>query len=199
MDEAGVAIEQVTGLAGAVERGRHCRRCGRRAAGGRDRAAQALVIDAGSFGVSALLITLTTPRGQAATTHEPEDASYLTRLREGWQFLGHDQVLVAITWMVVVTNLLDQAYVVVFVPVWAKESGGGAAAVGQLFATFSGAAVIGSVVAATIAERLPRHTTYLVAFLLVGAPGSSCSRWTCRWPPCWSAGSARSTPRCAGR
>jgi len=71
---------------------------------------------------------------------------------------------------VAITNLLDQAYAAVLVPVWAQESGGGAAVIGLLFATFGGAAVLGSVVAAGVAERLPRFTTYLVAFLLVGAP-----------------------------
>jgi MFS family permease len=72
--------------------------------------------------------------------------------------------------MVAITNLLDMAYATVLVPVWAKDTGGGATAVGMLFASFSAAAVLGSVVAATVAERLPRYTTYLVAFLLVGAP-----------------------------
>ena len=92
------------------------------------------------------------------------------RLREGWDFLRRDRVLVAITAMVAVTNLFDQAYMVVFVPVWAEQSGGGAAAIGLLFAVFGGASAIGSVIAAAVADRLPRHTTYLVAFLLAGAP-----------------------------
>ena len=35
--------------------------------------------------------------------------------------------------MVALTNLLDQAYAVVLVPVWAQQTGGGAAAVGLLF------------------------------------------------------------------
>ena len=113
---------------------------------------------------------MTAPRRRVAGDEEPDEAPYLTRLREGWRFLRGDRVLVAITSMVAVTNLLDQAYMSVFVPVWAKETGGGAAVIGLLFATFSATAVLGSVIAATIAERLPRYTTYLVAFLLVGAP-----------------------------
>ena len=130
--------------------------------------AQALVVDAASFAVSALLIACTAPGGRPA--RETDDSPYLCRLREGWDFLRRDRVLVAITAMVAVTNLFDQAYMVVFVPVWAEQSGGGAAAIGLLFAVFGGASAIGSVIAAAVADRLPRHTTYLVAFLLAGAP-----------------------------
>jgi len=170
-EAADVPLERVTGLAGAVER--LAGTVGAALAGLLVAAVgptQALVLDAASFGVSALLIGLTAPRPACSGTEEPDDSPYLAQLREGWQFLRHDRVLIAITAMVAVTNLFDLAYATVLVPVWAKETGGGAAAIGLLFATFGAAAVVGSVVAATFAERLPRRLTYLVAFLLVGAP-----------------------------
>jgi MFS family permease len=72
--------------------------------------------------------------------------------------------------MVALTNLIDLAFVSVLVPVWAVETGGGAAAIGLLFAVFSGSAAVGSVVAAAWADRLPRYRTYLVAFLVCGLP-----------------------------
>jgi MFS family permease len=170
-EAADVPLERVTGLAGAVER--LAGTVGAAVAGLLVAAvgpAQALVLDAASFGVSAVLIWLTAPRPAGSGTDEPDDSPYLAQLREGWQFLRHDRVLIAITAMVAVTNLFDLAYATVLVPVWAKETGGGPAAIGLLFATFGGAAVVGSVVAATFAERLPRRLTYLLAFLLVGAP-----------------------------
>jgi predicted MFS family arabinose efflux permease len=170
-EAAGAPLERVTGLAGAVER--LAGTVGAAVAGLLVAAvgpAQALVLDAASFGVSALLIGLTAPRRGRSGTEASDDTRYLARLREGWTFLRHDRVLVAITAMVAVTNLFDLAYATVLVPVWAKETGGGPAAIGLLFATFGGAAVVGSVVAATYAERLPRRLTYLIAFLLVGAP-----------------------------
>jgi MFS family permease len=169
VDAAGVSMERVTGLAGAAER--LASTVGTAAAGllvAAIGATQALIVDASSFAVSALLIALTAPRSPRA--EQEDDAPYLTELREGWRFLRRDRILVAITSMVAITNLLDMAYATVLVPVWAQDTGGGATAVGLLFATFSAAAVLGSVVAATLAERLPRYTTYLVAFLLVGAP-----------------------------
>ncbi len=169
VDAAGISMERATGLGSAVER--LAGMLGAAAGGVLVAAigpAQALVVDAGSFAVSSLLIALTAPGGRQAP--DTDDGPYLTRLREGWDFLRRDRVLVAITSMVAVTNLLDMAFAVVFVPVWAQRSGGGAAAIGLLFAVFAGASVLGSLLAAAVADRLPRRVTYLVAFLLTGAP-----------------------------
>lgn len=170
---SGVSLERATGLGGAAER--LAATAGAAFAGVLVAAigpAQALVVDAASFGVAAVVLTLTAPR-QAHHAHhahqEPSD-TYGAQLRQGWDFLRGDAVLVAIVFMVATTNLFDAAYTAVLVPVWAKESGGGAAAIGVLFSVFSGAAILGSVVAATVAERLPRFWTYVVAFAIGGPP-----------------------------
>ena len=84
--------------------------------------------------------------------------------------MRRDPVLMGIGVMIAMTNLLDQAWSVVLVPVWARDSGYGVGAVGLLAATFGAAAVAGSVAAAAWAERLPRYRTYLVAFILAGVP-----------------------------
>ena len=170
----GVAMERATGLASAVER--TASMAGAAVAGALVALVgptTALAVDAASFAVSAGLLAvstrvLRTTRVQTESSEEP--GSYLTRLKEGWDFLRRDPVLLGICLMVAVTNLFDQAFTVVLVPVWAKETGGGAAAIGLLFAVFSGAAIAGAVIASVYAARLPRFTTYLVAFLVCGAP-----------------------------
>ncbi|MDQ3615671.1 MAG: MFS transporter [Actinomycetota bacterium] len=170
VEASGVSMERATGLGGAVER--LSSTVGAALAGVLVAAigpTQALVIDAASFGVSAALLALTAPR-RLPTPEAESESKYWVRLRQGWDFLRRDKVLVAMVAMVATTNLLDAAYATVLVPVWARESGGGAAAIGLLFAVFSGAAVLGSVLAATVAERLPRFWTYLIAFLLGGMP-----------------------------
>jgi MFS family permease len=170
VDAAQVPTERVTGLHGAAER--LASTAGAALAGLLVAVlgpVNALLLDAGSFAVAAALIAATAPRRTAAAP-EGEDASYVTQLRAGWDFLRHDSVLVAMTIMIGITNLLDQAYVVVLVPVWAYDSGHGAAAVGLVFAVFAGAATVGSLLASAIAHRLPRFATYLVAFLVCGAP-----------------------------
>ena len=104
-------------------------------------------------------------------------------LREGWRFLRTEPVLIAICAMVATTNLIDQAWVAVLMPVWAKESGAGVAVPGTLFAVMSGASVLGALVAARWGETLPRYRTYVVAFLFAGAPRSWRWRWSRRCGP----------------
>ncbi len=102
---------------------------------------------------------------------DADDASpYAARLREGWTFLRHDRILLGIAVMVALTNLLDLAFVAVLLPVWAAMTTGSAATVGLVLATFGAAAAVGSICAAAWADRLPRYRTYLIAFLVCGAP-----------------------------
>ena len=175
----GVPMERATGLSAAVER--TASMVGAAFAGALVALVgptTALVVDAGSFVVSGLLLLATTralagdriAASAEAAADEADDAPYLRRLKEGWDFLRKDQVLLGICVMVALTNLIDQAFAVVLVPVWAKETGGGAAVIGLLFAVFSGASIGGAVLASAFGDRLPRYATYLVAFLVGGAP-----------------------------
>ncbi len=178
---ADVPLERVTGLSSTVER--TASMLGAAVAGGLVAAigpANALAVDAVSFGLSALLLAWAVPaRARQAspdgavaqdTEQDADSTPYLEQLREGWRFLRGDRVLVGITVMVSLTNLIDLAWSAVLVPVWGVEHGGGAAAVGALFATFAGASAVGSLVAAAYGERLPRYATYLVCFLVTGLP-----------------------------
>lgn len=174
IEHARVPTERATGLAGAVDR--TASMAGAAVAGGLVAlvgAANALVVDAGSFLLSGVVLALTT-RGMrpvvVESASESPGTSYLGELRDGWRFMRGDAVLMGIGVMVAITNLLDQAWSSVLVPVWARDSGYGVAAVGLLGAVFGGSAILGSVAAATFATRLPRYWTFLVAFLLCGAP-----------------------------
>ncbi|MFL6061260.1 MAG: MFS transporter [Marmoricola sp.] len=170
VEQVGLPTERVTGLTGAVERGASM--SGAALAGGLVAllgAADALVADAASFLVSGLVLMLTT--AAVARPEQREDKpSYRAELRGGWDFMRRDPVLMGIGVMVAVTNLLDAAWSSVLVPVWARDSGHGVAAVGILGATFGGAAICGSVVAAAYGERLPRYLVFVVAFMFAGIP-----------------------------
>jgi MFS family permease len=172
VQQVGMPTERATGLTGAVERGASM--AGAALAGGLVAlvgAADALVVDAASFLVSGAILSLTT---SAATVTRvgpaAERPTYLFELRSGWNFMRRDPILMGIGVMVAVTNLLDAAWSAVLVPVWAEEGGHGVQAVGLLGATFGGAAILGSVVAATYGHRLPRYLVYVVAFLIAGVP-----------------------------
>jgi MFS family permease len=169
VDATGVPMERATGLHGAAER--LASTAGAALAGLLVAVlgpVNALLLDAATFAVAAALIAATAP--PRVPPPAEEETGYLTQLRQGWDFLRSDSVLVAMTVMISITNLLDQAYVVVLVPVWAYESGQGVGAVGLLFAVFAAAATLGSLLASAILHRLPRYATYLIAFLVCGAP-----------------------------
>jgi MFS family permease len=181
-ENAGVPFERVTGLGSAIERG--ATMIGAAIAGGLVAtigAANAVSVDAASFGVCAVVLTATT-RGLGAARHlrcpdgpdqREETApptSYAEELRDGWTFLRHDPVLMSLGLMIAVTNLLDLAWSAVLLPVWAHSSGAGVGALGLVFSVWGGASMVGSFVAAAYATRLPRFMTYVVAFLVTGLP-----------------------------
>jgi MFS family permease len=165
-------MERATGLGSTVERGASM--LGAAFAGGLIAVigpANALLVDAGSFLISAgVLAWATRGIGPAAREEGAAEPPYRQRLAEGWRYLRGDRVLLGIAVMVALTNFLDIAWATVLVPVWAQEYGGGAAAIGLVFAVFSGASVVGALCAAAWGERLPRYRTYLLAFLVTGLP-----------------------------
>ncbi|MBC2931887.1 MFS transporter [Nocardioides sp. zg-1228] len=170
---AGWSLERVAGLASAVER--TSTMAGAALAGllvASVGAADALYVDAASFLVSFVVFAVATSGlgRPVAADAEADATSYGRALRQGWDFLRTEPVLIAICAMVAVTNLVDQAYAAVLAPVWAKESGAGVAVLGTLFAVMSGASVLGALAAARWGETLPRYRTYVIAFLVAGAP-----------------------------
>ena len=169
---AEVPMERATGLHSMVDRTAGL--VGAAAAAGLVAAlgaADALVVDALSFGLSAAVLAATTRRLPKVQSEEADDATpYAVRLRQGWDFLRGDRVLLGVTIMVALTNLLDAAYATVLVPVWSDEVVGSAAGVALVFAVFGGSAAAGALVASAWAARLPRYRTYLVAFVICGLP-----------------------------
>jgi MFS family permease len=173
---AEVPFERATGLSSAIERG--ATMVGAAIAGGLVAtigAANAVAVDAVSFGFCAVILMLTT-RGigpgacDVAPASEAPSTSYVSELRDGWSFLRHDPVLMSLCAMIAVTNLLDLAWSAVLLPVWARDSGAGVGALGLVFSVWGGASMVGSFVAAAYGTRLPRFTTYVVAFLVTGLP-----------------------------
>jgi hypothetical protein len=176
VEHAGVPLERATGLSSMVER--TAGMVGAACAGiliGLVGAPAAIAVDAASFAVCAAVLGWATA-GLPRVPHEATGESYLGQLREGWDFLRRDRILVGIAVMVTLTNLIDQSYSSVLMPVWGTAYHG-AAVVGAMFAVFAGASAVGSALAAHLATRLPRYATYLVAFLLCGAPRFVVMAW----------------------
>ncbi|MDR6290892.1 MFS family permease [Inquilinus ginsengisoli] len=166
---AAVPLERVTGVVGTIER--LASTVGAAGAGALialTGPAQALVFNAVTFAVATLIVGVGIPVLRyipvAAT------ASYGQELLEGWIFLRRDTVLMGIVVMVAATNLLDQAFHVVLLPVWTLDAGHGPELLGAMLAVFSGSSMVGAAIAASIGERMPRLIVYTAAFLLTGFP-----------------------------
>jgi MFS family permease len=133
-------------------------------------AANAVLVDATTFGVAAVLVAGAVRVGRAVpdddTTHEP----YAVALRAGFAYVRRDSLILATALIVLMTNLLDQAHLAVMVPVWVHDVAGSPAALGQVFGAFGLGAVLGNLVFTALAARLPRAATFRVCFALSGAP-----------------------------
>nr|WP_243437349.1 MFS transporter [Streptomyces sp. FH025] len=158
-----------------------------------------LAVNAGTFALGSLIIALALPKGMGRPAveapaepspaepspaepspagpsltgpSEPGDRSggYWRMFRAGFGFLRTEPLLLTVSVMVGITNLLDAGFTTVLVPVWARESGNGPAAIGLIGSALGITAVAGSLIAAALAHRLPRRTVFFVGFLLAGAP-----------------------------
>lgn len=168
--EARVPIERATGLSGTVER--LASTVGPGVAGVVVSAfgpISALTVNAVTFLLGAVIVTVTV-RPAPPPKADQDAASYVHRLGEGFTFLRGDRLLRAVVGMIAVTNLLDAAMYAVLLPVWARSNGYGPAEIGAIGSSFGILAVAGSLIAAAVGHRLPRRATYLVGYLLCGAP-----------------------------
>jgi MFS family permease len=168
--EAQVPLERGTGLAGTIERlsstvGPAMAGVAVAALGG----PYALAMTGAMFGLGAIAIAWATPGDRAPVPAEATDR-YLSRLRAGASFVRREPLLRSIVGMVAVTNLLDAAWSSVFLPVWARDSGQGPAVIGLVVGVMSASAILSSALSAAVAHRMPRRPTYILGFLVGGAP-----------------------------
>ncbi|MGW1886109.1 MFS transporter [Streptomyces sp. NPDC001970] len=135
-----------------------------------------LAVNAACFALGSVIIGLALPRGMGHATEEASSQAGMTgpgywrRFGEGFTFLRGEPLLLTVVVVVGITNLLDAAFTTVLVPVWAKESGNGPAAMGLLGSVMGAAAIGGSLIAAVAAHRLRRRVLFFTGFLLAGAP-----------------------------
>ena len=175
VEQAGVPMERATGLSAMIERSAST--FGPALAGlivALLGPLTALVFDALSFAVSAVIIVATVRSSSAsAAAREPAESDalpYFQRLKEGFAFLRRDRLLRLIALMVGVTNVLDSAFAAVLVPVWALSHGYSASMVGLLFASMMAFSALSALLTAAIGHRMPRRATYLIGYLVTGLP-----------------------------
>ncbi len=167
-EQAGMPIVRATSLVHVIERG--ARLVGAPLAGfliSIMGTANVLWLDAASFFVSAAIIGVAIAAPKLAELEE-KAGKYFDELRDGLRFIARDSLILSIVIMVMLTNFLDAIFGGVVQPVYVKEVFGNALDLGLLIAANGGGAVIGGLIFAAIGHRLPRHATFVAAFVLTG-------------------------------
>ncbi len=133
-----------------------------------------LVLDAATFGASALLIAAGVRGVRAAEPHRTaapvSPRAYRSELREGYAYLFSNRLLLAVVVMVLFMNGTDQGWNAVLLPVHAEQELGGATRLGLLTALFGAGGLAGALVYGAVGHRLSRRAVFTVCVVLCGGP-----------------------------
>jgi MFS family permease len=137
--------------------------------------ASAISVDAVTFAAAAAVaIWIRLPEPKAAEAGGESELSALKRycreLAQGARFVRGDRLLLGLICMIAVSNLLDQGFQEVMLPVWARREVGSATALGIIGAAGAIAALSGNFIATWIGTRLSRRTIFSWGYLISGAP-----------------------------
>jgi MFS family permease len=97
--------------------------------------------------------------------------SYLEELLGGLRYLRGDHLIRNMVSMLAVTNLFAQAALVIFIPLWVdRRLDHSPVALGFIGAGFALGAILGNAVFTAIGPRLPRYGTFVLGYMVGGAP-----------------------------
>jgi MFS family permease len=101
----------------------------------------------------------------------PARESYLDELLGGLRYLRRDHLIRNMVSMLAVTNLFAQAALVIFIPLWIDlRLNHSPVALGFIGAGFALGAILGNAVFTAVGPRLPRYLTFVLGYLVGGAP-----------------------------
>ncbi|HEU0130867.1 MAG TPA: MFS transporter [Mycobacteriales bacterium] len=126
-----------------------------------------LLIDAGTFLVSASVVALLVPRPPRRVK---ERTRYLDDFKAGLRYLRQDRMARSVTVMCMGTNMLDAGLSSVLMPVHAATVLHSPQALGLLVGVMGGSGLAGALAFGAWGQRLPRRVTFLVAFVVCGVP-----------------------------
>lgn len=128
-----------------------------------------LWVDAATFAISALIITIAVPTGKRAApaAQSGEEEGYGAQLAKGVRFILGQRLILAIVLTVMVTNFLDAPLFSVIMPVYAKSHLNSAIALGLTDGAFGAGALTGMLLFAAIGHKLPRRATFIGSFISI--------------------------------
>jgi MFS family permease len=131
----------------------------------------ALLLDAATFALSALLLSSWVPRAATGTAEDADAGTGFWReFRDGIQYLARTPVIRNVVLMVVITNCFDAAGMLVLKPVYAKTITPDGELFGVMVACFAFGALSGAGLFGWFGHKLPRRPTLVICFVLCGPP-----------------------------
>lgn len=140
----------------------------------------AVLVDGLSFLGAGLLVGLGVPASIVSTPHPASPMrmrNYGRELRDGLRFLRADRLLLAMVGVIVVMNLLDEALMAVFLPVWAHDRVGQPQALGVIGGVSGLGMLVGVLLTTWLGPRLPRWLTFAVCTLVCASPPFLALAW----------------------
>ena len=133
----------------------------------------AVTVDAASFLVCGLMVAALVWPAATPATEQPEldtKGGYLAAFREGAREAFRDHVVLGLTLVIFGLNILNQANISVFVPLWISGVLHSAAAGGSVMSAYAIGSVVGSLAFTAWVSRLSRNVTIAVGALLGSVP-----------------------------
>lgn len=130
----------------------------------------ALVLDAVTFAVSAALLWGGVPRTVIPTVATEPAGTVWREFGDGVRYLASTPVIRNLVILIVITNCLDAAGMLVLKPVYARTVSPDGALFGVMVACFAFGALSGAGLFGWFGHRLPRRATLVVCFVLAGPP-----------------------------
>ncbi|MDG4764626.1 MFS transporter [Solwaraspora sp. WMMD406] len=131
----------------------------------------AILIDAATFAVCAALVGLFVRSPTAGGGNAPaEPRGYLRALGDGVRHLGRDRLLLTMLLVLSALNMVVNASVVVYIPLWIVQVLGSPAGLGLVLGVFAAGALLGNLLFTVYGARLRRDLTFAVGAMVGGAP-----------------------------
>lgn len=131
---------------------------------------QVLWVDAVTFAVSATLVTMAVPSIPRSDKRSESRSGYIPELIDGLRFVRQHQLILMLIIIAALINFVLSPLYSVVLPVYATDVFGSPVDLGLMFASFGGGELAGTVLYGLIAHRLPRRTTFTVAFIATAIP-----------------------------
>ena len=137
-------------------------------------AVNVLWLNALSFAISFVIVALLVPGVKVELTSgelpENTQKGWVKDFLDGFRYIRDDRLLLVLMGTIMITNMLDTSVFMVVLPVYGEQVFGaeqGATLLGIYFGTFSGSAILGTILMGVYGGRVPRRPLFIVSFTIV--------------------------------